>query len=61
MQAQEEICRESEDVILASTTAPGLQSRDDKWCDGVHFNQESLNKIGREAGQRAGEYTVYGQ
>lgn len=61
MQAQVEICRESEDVILASTTASGLQSRDDKWYDGVHFNQESLNRIGQEAGRRAGEYTENGR
>lgn len=61
MRAQIEICQESENVILASTIAPELQSKDDKWYDGIHFNQRSLNRIGREAGQRAGQYTVNGQ
>lgn len=61
MLAQTEICRESENIILATTIAPELQDKSNKWYDEVHFNQNSLNRIGWEAGQRAGQYTISGQ
>lgn len=56
MQAQVELCEESEDLILASTLPASLEDMKDE--GGVHFTQVALNMIGTDAGTNAGDYVA---
>lgn len=53
--AQKTICKKNKDFIMVSDITKKL-SNDTKWYrDDVHFNQPALNKIGAEAGKKAGK------
>lgn len=53
--AQKTICKKNKDFIMVSDITKKL-SNDAKWYrDDVHFNQAALNKIGAEAGKKAGK------
>lgn len=53
--AQKTLCKKNKDFIMVSDTTKKL-SNDTKWYrDDVHFNQMALNKIGAEAGKKAGK------
>lgn len=54
MAAQEEICREEEDMILVSSLPLTLTGEGMKDEGGIHFTQEALNLIGEDAGKQAG-------
>ena len=54
MEAQREICEESEDIILASELPPSLRGDDMKDEGGIHFTQKALNLIGEDAGRTQG-------
>ena len=59
IEAQTEICRVSEDFVLASVRAvelPELGMMQDR----MHYSQEGYNLIGEEAGRNAGIYVKTG-
>ncbi len=58
MEAQREICEESEDIILASELPAKLTGDDMKDKGGIHFTQKALNLIGEDAGKNAGAYVA---
>ena len=58
MEAQREICEESEDIILASELPAKLTGDDMKDEGGIHFTQKALNLIGEDAGKNAGAYVA---
>ncbi len=58
MEAQLELCRENENMILASTLPAQLTEADMKDAGGIHFTQKALNRIGTDAGENAGSYAA---
>lgn len=58
--AQTSICMENRDFILISTIASGFD-KSYYQGDGLHFTQEGLNKIGKQAGTMAGKYARTGK
>ena len=58
MEAQLEICEESEDIVLVSELPAELTGEDMKDEGGIHFTQKALNLIGEDAGKNAGAYAA---
>ncbi len=58
--AQTSICMENRNFVLISTIASGLD-KSYYQGDGLHFTQEGLNKIGKQAGTMAGKYAQTGK
>ena len=58
MEAQLEICEESEDIVLVSELPAELTGADMKDEGGIHFTQKALNLIGEDAGKNAGAYAA---
>ena len=58
--AQTTICMENRDFVLISTIASGFDKTYYQG-DGLHFTQEGLNKIGKQAGTMAGKYAKTGK
>lgn len=56
MQAQLEICEESDQITLASELPRGLNGADMTDAGKIHFTQKALNLIGTDAGTHAGEW-----
>lgn len=56
MQAQLEICEESDRIILASKLPGELNGADMKDQGKIHFTQKALNQIGTDAGAHAGDW-----
>lgn len=53
--AQQYICKKNKKFEMVSNITKSL-SKDAKWyADSVHFNQKALNKIGEQAGKKAGK------
>ncbi|MCM1162459.1 MAG: Ig-like domain-containing protein [Roseburia sp.] len=58
--AQTAICMDNRDFVLISTIASGFDKTYYQG-DGLHFTQEGLNKIGKQAGTMAGKYAKTGK
>ena len=56
MEAQVQLCGESDDFVMVSTLPAALTDEEMKDEGGVHFTQEALNLIGDDAGSNAGAY-----
>ena len=54
--AQKSLCNSNENFIMISTKATTLSESSFRE-DGIHILQDGLNKIGTEAGRKAGKYT----
>lgn len=53
--AQQQICKKNKKFEMVSTVTKSLSKKDKWYKDNVHFNQKALNKIGTEAGKKAGK------
>lgn len=58
--AQTTICMDNRDFVLISTIASGFDKTYYQG-DGIHYTQEGLNKIGKQAGSMAGKYAKTGK
>lgn len=53
--AQQKICKKNKNFEMVSTSTKSLSKKTKWYKDNVHFNQKALNKIGTEAGKKAGK------
>lgn len=60
IQAQTDMCKNSDDLILVSTEFASFQSIG-LMPDSYHYYQEGYNRVGQHSGANAAEYRMYGK
>lgn len=53
--AQKSICRKNKKYVMVSNLTQSLSKNPGYYSDNVHYNQKALNKIGAQAGKKAGK------